>query len=87
MGKETPVLGERCSAVTKVLVWYQRCCSHKPKRSAIWAAVKKINFIPARPSAAIYKVILKNHYCLKFLIFKSEIVKNMALFFKHLKHS
>lgn len=48
------VLCQHCLEVAKMLVCYQRDLVTRLKPSTIWAAIKKIDSIPGRPSTDVH---------------------------------
>ena len=50
--KETLMPCNLCSATAKALMCYQYFSATNLKHSTIWAAVEKVNFLPARPGLA-----------------------------------
>lgn len=49
------MLYKHWSAIAKILVYYQHCFITSTKHSTIWAAVKKMNFIPSRLNIASWQ--------------------------------
>lgn len=72
-----------CSAISKMWVYYQCYLARNPKRSTIWAAVKKLHSVPDRPSTLAFCTPTVSHLTSILLVHHHPVKETLS---KNLKN-